>query len=128
MIQVAVSVFKTQVILPWSSTKPRCRNHAKASSASRSNQARADMEHGTLRLAGYMEALGGVRPPFASSTEKMLDEWELTVEWLVANRQNRVQWVLLWAEGWRASDIMLATALLFMVLAIMLARFRVRRD
>ena len=26
-------------------------------------QARADMEHGTLRLAGYMEALGGVKPP-----------------------------------------------------------------
>ncbi len=33
-------------------------------------QAFADMEHGTLRLAGYMEALGGVKPPFASSTEK----------------------------------------------------------
>jgi len=38
-------------------------------------QARADMEYGTLRLAGYMEALGGVKPPFASSTEKMLEEW-----------------------------------------------------
>ncbi|MCA9504399.1 MAG: LLM class flavin-dependent oxidoreductase [Myxococcales bacterium] len=38
-------------------------------------QARRDMEHGTLRLAGYMEALGGVKPPFASSTEKMLEEW-----------------------------------------------------
>ena len=38
-------------------------------------QARADMEFGTLRLAEYMEALGGVKPPFASSTEKMLEEW-----------------------------------------------------
>jgi len=38
-------------------------------------QARADMEYGTLRLAGYMEALGGVRPPFAESTETMLDAW-----------------------------------------------------
>ena len=36
-------------------------------------QARADMEFGTLRLADYMEALGGVKPPFASSTEKMLE-------------------------------------------------------
>ncbi len=38
-------------------------------------QARADMEHGTLRLAGYMEALGGVKPPFATSTDRMLEEW-----------------------------------------------------
>ncbi len=38
-------------------------------------QARADMEHGTLRLAGYMEALGGTRPPFAASTDTMLDAW-----------------------------------------------------
>ena len=38
-------------------------------------QARADMEHGTLRLAAYMEALGGVKPPFATSTQRMLDEW-----------------------------------------------------
>ena len=38
-------------------------------------QAFADMAHGTLRLAGYMEALGGEKPPFASSTEKMLEEW-----------------------------------------------------
>jgi len=38
-------------------------------------QARADMEYGTLRLAGYMEALGGVKPPFAESTETMLDAW-----------------------------------------------------
>lgn len=38
-------------------------------------QARADMAHGTLRLADYMEALGGVRPPFAESTDTMLDAW-----------------------------------------------------
>jgi limonene 1,2-monooxygenase len=38
-------------------------------------QARADMEHGTLRLAGYMEALGGAKPPFATSTDRMLEEW-----------------------------------------------------
>lgn len=38
-------------------------------------QARADMEFGTLKLAGYMEALGGERPPFAESTDTMLDAW-----------------------------------------------------
>ena len=38
-------------------------------------QARADMEYGTLRLADYMEALGGTKPAFASSTARMLEEW-----------------------------------------------------
>lgn len=38
-------------------------------------QAYADMEHGTLRLASYMEHLGGARPEYASSTGRMLDEW-----------------------------------------------------
>ena len=27
-------------------------------------------------------------------------EWELYLHWLVANRQNHVLWVLLWAEDW----------------------------
>ncbi len=38
-------------------------------------QARADMEHGTLRLARYQEHVGGSLPPYASSTAAMLDEW-----------------------------------------------------
>ncbi len=38
-------------------------------------QARADMEHGTLRLARYQERLGGSLPAYASSTDAMLDEW-----------------------------------------------------
>lgn len=38
-------------------------------------QARADMEHGTLRLARYQERLGGGLPPYATSTDAMLDEW-----------------------------------------------------
>ena len=38
-------------------------------------QARADMEHGTLRLARYQEHIGGARPPYASSTDAMLDAW-----------------------------------------------------
>jgi len=38
-------------------------------------QARADMEHGTLRLARYAERLGGAMPAYARSTDAMLDEW-----------------------------------------------------
>jgi limonene 1,2-monooxygenase len=38
-------------------------------------RARADMEHGTLRLARYQERLGGALPPYAHSTDAMLDEW-----------------------------------------------------
>jgi limonene 1,2-monooxygenase len=38
-------------------------------------QARADMEHGTLRLARYQERIGGGLPAYAHSTEEMLDEW-----------------------------------------------------
>ena len=33
------------------------------------------MEHGTLRLARYLERLSGDDPPYAQSTDAMLDEW-----------------------------------------------------
>ena len=32
--------------------------------------------------------------------EEMLPEWDTYLEWMLANKQNRVQWVLLWAEPW----------------------------
>jgi limonene 1,2-monooxygenase len=38
-------------------------------------QARAEMEHGTLRLVRYMERLGGALPPYGTSTDATLDEW-----------------------------------------------------
>jgi limonene 1,2-monooxygenase len=38
-------------------------------------QARADMEYGTLKLARYQERLGGGLPAYAHSTDEMLDEW-----------------------------------------------------
>jgi len=38
-------------------------------------QARADLDYGTLRLARYMEHLGGGLPPWAQSTQAMIDEW-----------------------------------------------------
>jgi len=38
-------------------------------------QARADMEFATLKLARYQERLGGGLPAYAHSTDQMLDEW-----------------------------------------------------
>ena len=38
-------------------------------------QARRDMEFGTLKLARYQERLGGGLPAYAHSTDQMLDEW-----------------------------------------------------
>jgi limonene 1,2-monooxygenase len=38
-------------------------------------QARADMEFGTLKLARYQERLGGGLPAYAHSTDQMLEEW-----------------------------------------------------
>eukprot|EP01117_Protostelium_nocturnum_P012065 TRINITY_DN4419_c0_g1_i4.p1 TRINITY_DN4419_c0_g1~~TRINITY_DN4419_c0_g1_i4.p1 ORF type:complete len:796 (+),score=205.82 TRINITY_DN4419_c0_g1_i4:57-2444(+) len=33
--------------------------------------------------------------------EKMIPEWESVLEWLVANRQNSVEWILLKADEWK---------------------------
>jgi len=30
----------------------------------------------------------------------MLPDWDLVLEWMVANRQNEVEWVLLRADSW----------------------------
>jgi len=38
-------------------------------------QARAALEHGTLRLMRYLEHLGGGLPPYANSTDATLEEW-----------------------------------------------------
>jgi len=38
-------------------------------------QARADMEHGALRLGRYMERLGGGAPPYLASTDALIEEW-----------------------------------------------------
>ena len=45
---------------------------------------------------------GGAGPNDEPGWRAMLPEWELCLEWLLANRQNEVEWVLLGAESWRA--------------------------
>jgi hypothetical protein len=56
-----------------------------------------------------MEFLNGfdVAPANASAGkgepwESMMSEWERALEWTVANRQNRWEWILLWAQEWDA--------------------------
>ncbi len=71
----------------WAVCEDKAREHEKSTDrrnwrlvvpmhlAETREQARADMEHGTLRLARYQERLGGALPPYAHSTDAMLDEW-----------------------------------------------------
>lgn len=37
---------------------------------------------------------------YFESWESMLPQVELFAEWLVANKQNRISWILLWTEKW----------------------------
>jgi hypothetical protein len=42
-----------------------------------------------------------VTPTMKGETwESMVGDWERALEWTVANRQNRWEWVLLWAKDW----------------------------
>lgn len=36
----------------------------------------------------------------STSWESMIPEIDLVAEWLVANRQNRIEWILLWTRDW----------------------------
>jgi len=38
----------------------------------------------------------------AESWDSMMPEFELVMEWMVANKQNRWQWILLYADEWDA--------------------------
>lgn len=53
-----------------------------------------------LELSDLLNGWGPLGPEDETGWRAMLPEWDAAVEWLVANRQNRVHWVLLWAESW----------------------------
>ncbi len=53
-----------------------------------------------LELTNVLEAWGSNAPSDDGFTA-MLPEWDRFLEWALANRQNRVEWVLLWADAWR---------------------------
>jgi hypothetical protein len=55
-----------------------------------------------LELTDLLEGWGPNGPDDAAGWEAMLPEWNRFLEWSLANRLNRVQWVLLQASSWAA--------------------------
>jgi hypothetical protein len=55
-----------------------------------------------LELAHVLNGWGPQGPEDAAGFAALLPEWERYLEWLTANRQNMVQWVLLEKDHWRA--------------------------
>lgn len=55
-----------------------------------------------LELTDLLNGWGPGGPQDLAGWRAQLPEWELTCEWLVANRQNTVEWVLLGAASWQA--------------------------
>lgn len=53
-----------------------------------------------IELTNVLNGWGEAGPNDRAGFERMLPEWQRAVEWLVANRQNRVHWVLLDADAW----------------------------
>ena len=51
-------------------------------------------------LTDLLNGWGPGGPGDAAGWEAMLPEWSALMEWLLANRQNRVQWVLLDDPAW----------------------------
>jgi hypothetical protein len=53
-----------------------------------------------LELTRLLNGWGQTGPDDAAGWEAMLPEWDRFLEWMLANRQNRVHWVLLEADSW----------------------------
>lgn len=53
-----------------------------------------------LELTDLLNGWGPEGPDDEAGWESMLPEWDLFLEWLLANRQNEVEWVLLEAATW----------------------------
>lgn len=54
-----------------------------------------------LELTDLLNGWGIDGPDDATGWAAMLPEWELALEWLVANRHNEVEWVLLMSSEWQ---------------------------
>ena len=54
-----------------------------------------------LELTDMLQGWGPKGIEDQTGFDASLDEWESYVEWLLANRQNRVEWALLWAKSWK---------------------------
>ncbi|KJE94812.1 hypothetical protein CAOG_05389 [Capsaspora owczarzaki ATCC 30864] len=51
-------------------------------------------------LNGLDITAAGNGSTYSETWDSMFPQWELYVEWAVANRLSRVEWVLLWGEDW----------------------------
>lgn len=54
-----------------------------------------------LELTDMLNGWGPQGPSDLAGWESTLPEWSLFLEWIIANRQNRVEWFLLMAESWQ---------------------------
>jgi hypothetical protein len=53
-----------------------------------------------LELTELLQGFGPAGPSDEAGFEKQLSEWDSFLEWCLANRQNGVEWFLLWAKSW----------------------------
>ena len=54
-----------------------------------------------IEITDMLQGWGPGGPADEVGFQASLAEWDLVLEWLVANRQNAVEWILLWAEKWK---------------------------
>ncbi|MCG8316865.1 MAG: hypothetical protein MI976_26915 [Pseudomonadales bacterium] len=55
-----------------------------------------------LELTHVLNGWGKEGPQDNLGWEALLGEWDLFLEWAIANKQNRVEWFLLMADSWQA--------------------------
>lgn len=55
-----------------------------------------------IELTNLLNGWGLEGPEDGQGFVVMLDDWRHFLEWMLANRLNRVQWVLLWSVKWRS--------------------------
>lgn len=53
-----------------------------------------------LELTEMLQGWGPGGPDDFAGWQASLGEWDAFLEWMLANRQNRVHWLLLYSEGW----------------------------
>ncbi|WP_372370089.1 hypothetical protein [Candidatus Uabimicrobium sp. HlEnr_7] len=54
-----------------------------------------------LELTDMLNGWGPQGPQDRQGWEQTLPEWDVFLEWMIANKQNRVEWVLLMAKTWQ---------------------------
>jgi len=55
-----------------------------------------------LELTNFLNGWGTISPDDQAGWEAMMPEWHMFLEWLVANRQNAIEFLLLAADEWQS--------------------------